>query len=182
VSDLAGLHVYAEADHRLTSRGAVVSHVAVGTSQAGFDAEWRMVYFAFLDGGLLTRGEIFEDANLDAALARFEELNAPTRLPANAASRAYKRLRAMFAARNWDALTDLLDENIRTDDRRRVINAGIRKGRDAALAELSSFIDIGAQTIASDVIATRGDRLALHRWAISIRECSLSSKPTKASA
>jgi hypothetical protein len=56
-----------------------------------------------------------------------------------------------------------LADDIVTDDRRRVVNAGVRFGRDAVLAELSSFVDIGACGISSDVIATRGERLILNR-------------------
>ena len=35
--------VYIEAVHRLSDLGAVVTQVAHGTSQEGFDAEWRMI-------------------------------------------------------------------------------------------------------------------------------------------
>ena len=75
VSDLAGLRTYAESVHRLSDSAAVVTHVAVGTSQSGFDAEWRMVYFATLKDRLINRGEIFEEADLDVATARFDELS-----------------------------------------------------------------------------------------------------------
>ena len=44
--DLApDLSIYIEAVHRLNNLGAVVTHVAHGTSQEGFDAEWRMINF-----------------------------------------------------------------------------------------------------------------------------------------
>ena len=46
-----------------------------GTSRDGFDAEWRMVCFLTHDGGLIDRGEIFEEADLDTAIARFDELH-----------------------------------------------------------------------------------------------------------
>ena len=39
------LNIYIEAVHRLNNLGAVVTHVAHGTSQEGFDAEWRVVTF-----------------------------------------------------------------------------------------------------------------------------------------
>ena len=35
-----------EAVHRLGNFGAVVTHTARGTSQEGFDAEWRLVALA----------------------------------------------------------------------------------------------------------------------------------------
>ena len=55
--------------------GAVVTHVAHGTSQEGFDAEWREIAFSTVEGDLINRCELFDEADLDAALARFEELH-----------------------------------------------------------------------------------------------------------
>ena len=37
------LSLYIEAVHRLTDLGAVITHVAIGTSNEGFDAEWRKI-------------------------------------------------------------------------------------------------------------------------------------------
>ncbi len=62
-----------EAVHRLTDFGVVCSHVAHGVSHDGFDAEWRGIEVQTVDGHLISRCEIFE-ADLDAALARFDEL------------------------------------------------------------------------------------------------------------
>ena len=79
--------IYIEAVHRLSDLGAVVTHVAHGTSQEGFDAEWRLIYLLTVDGDLISRCEIFDEADLDAALARFDELSRPTPRLENAASR-----------------------------------------------------------------------------------------------
>ena len=43
----------------------------------GFDAEWRMINLILLDGDLISRSEMFDEADLDAALARFEQAHAP---------------------------------------------------------------------------------------------------------
>ena len=67
--------LYIETVHRLNNLGAVVTNVAHATSQEGFDAEWRMVLLMTVEGDLINRGEIFDEADLDAALARFEELS-----------------------------------------------------------------------------------------------------------
>ena len=75
------LSIYIEAVHRLSDLGAVVTHVAHGTSQEGFDAEWRMIDVLTVEGDLINRCEIFDEADLDAALARFDELQ-----PASAAA------------------------------------------------------------------------------------------------
>ena len=40
-----------------------------------------------------------------------------------------ERFLADFAARDWDAMPSLLADDFSTDDRRRVVNAGLRRGR-----------------------------------------------------
>jgi hypothetical protein len=64
-----------EAVHRLDDLGAVVTHTAHGTSLEGFDAEWRLVALLMFEGELISRCELFDEADLDAALARFDELD-----------------------------------------------------------------------------------------------------------
>ena len=66
-----------EAVHRLTDLGAVVTQSLSGTSQEGFQAEWRMVDLVTLEGDLMNRSELFDEADLDTALARFDELDRP---------------------------------------------------------------------------------------------------------
>jgi hypothetical protein len=66
-----------EAVHRLTDLGAVVTSAVYGTSQEGFSAEWRMIDLFTVEGDLISRCEIFDEADLDAALARFDELDRP---------------------------------------------------------------------------------------------------------
>ena len=62
-----------------------------GTSQEGFDAEWRTIDLVTVEGDLISRCEIFDEADLDAALARFEELHPPAPRLENAASRVERR-------------------------------------------------------------------------------------------
>jgi hypothetical protein len=64
-----------EAVHRLTSHGAVATEVVTGTSQEGFDAEWREIGLFAFEGDLICRFEMFDESDLDAALARFDELD-----------------------------------------------------------------------------------------------------------
>ena len=77
LNQLPNLHIYIEAVHRLTDLGAVITHVAQGVSQEGFDAEWRMIFIYTVEGNLISRFEFFDEADLDAALARFDELSRP---------------------------------------------------------------------------------------------------------
>ena len=83
--------IYIEAVHRLSDLGAVVTHAAHGTSQEGFDAEWRVIDLLTVDGDLISRCELFDEADLDAALARFDELSRPAPRLENAASRVNDR-------------------------------------------------------------------------------------------
>jgi len=158
--------IHIEAVHRLSDIGGVVTHAAHGTSEEGFDAEWREITVLTVDGDLINRAEIFDEADIDAALARFDELNRPAPQLENAASQVYERIMAYFAARDWDAIKEILAEYISTEDRRRVVNAGLRQGRDAVIAEVSAIAAVGVTKLASEVIATRGGHLVLSRgWA-----------------
>ena len=98
------LNIYIEAVHRLNDLGAVFTYVAHGTSQEGFDAEWRGINMMTVEGDLISRCEVFDEADLDAALARFEQLSRPAPRLENAASQVAERYLAHFAARDWDAM------------------------------------------------------------------------------
>ncbi|ORB72988.1 regulator [Mycobacterium scrofulaceum] len=155
--------IYIEAVHRLSSLGAVITHVAIGTSPDGFDAEWRVTDVVIFEGDRISRSELFDDSDVTAALARFDELSGPVSRPENAATQLRERLQACFAARDWDAMSEILAADISTDDRRRAVNAGAREGRSAVLNEMLATVEIGVESLTADVIATRGDRLALCR-------------------
>ena len=73
--------IYIETVHRLSDLGAVTTHVAKATSREGFDAEWRITSFFIVGGDLVNRYEIFDEADLEAALARFDELQPAAATP-----------------------------------------------------------------------------------------------------
>jgi hypothetical protein len=157
------LKIHSEAVHRISDLGAVVTHVAHGLTSEGFDAEWRMIAIFTVDGDLISRYEMFDEADLDAALARFDDLSRPTRQPENTTTQVFEHFQAYFAARDWDALAGILAEDMCNDDRRRVVGAGKLLGRDTDIAHMRAIADVGAKTIAATVLATRGERLALSR-------------------
>lgn len=101
------VRVYVEAVHRLNELGAVMTHTARGTSQEGFDAEWRTVVVGVTDGDLYHRVEVFDESDLDAALARFEELHRQAPRLQNTASQVSDRFLAHFAARDWGAMAEM---------------------------------------------------------------------------
>ncbi|MFZ1178861.1 MAG: regulator, partial [Mycobacterium sp.] len=155
------INIYVEAVHRLSDFGAVVTHVANGRSREGLDAEWRMIELLTLGGETINRCELFDEADLDAALARFEELHPSTRRPENAASQVDSRFWNYFMARDWPAMAELVAADISIDDRRRVVNAGLRHGLDSHLADMRAIAEVGAVNTTSTVTATRGACLAL---------------------
>ena len=105
-------------------RSGVHRGLAHGTSQEGFDAEWRRINVLTVEGDLINRGEIFDEADLDAALARFEELHPQAPRLENAASQVLERFLAHFAARDWDVMAEMLADDIFTDDRRAAVGGG----------------------------------------------------------
>ena len=68
------LDSHVETVHRLSNLGVVVTHTSLGTSQEGFTAEWREIGLFTVEDDLISRFEVFDEADLDTALARFDEL------------------------------------------------------------------------------------------------------------
>ncbi|MGZ7036323.1 MAG: BTAD domain-containing putative transcriptional regulator, partial [Ilumatobacteraceae bacterium] len=161
------LKIHMETVHRLNDLGAVVTHTAHGLTREGFDAEWRMIAIVTVDGDRISRWEIFDEAELDAALQKLDELNRPVRKLENAASQEFDRFSHYFSVRDWASIAEMLVDDYSADDRRPVVNAGFRRGRDAAISETRAIADSGTTNITSTVIATRGQRLALCRTRVS---------------
>jgi hypothetical protein len=122
-----------------------------------------MIAVLTVDGDLISRCEIFDEADIDAALARFDELSRPLPRLQNTASQVFTRFQAYFAARDWTAMAEILADDMCNDDRRRLVGAGVLHGRDTDIAHMRAIADVGANTITSTVIATRGERLVLIR-------------------
>src|SRR5262249_40220333 len=131
------------------------------TSHGGFDAEWRTLNVLTFEGDMLSRCELFDETDLDAAIARFEELLGPAPRLENAASRVGERILAQFAIRDWDDMADLVADNFCNDDRRRVVGAGVRHGRDALIVDTQATAALFPANVTPNVIATRGNRLVL---------------------
>ena len=77
----------------------MLTHVGTGTSQDGFDAEWRLSTCT-VNGDLIRRSEIFEEADLDAALARFDEIADPKPRFENEATRIGAQLADAYNRRD----------------------------------------------------------------------------------
>ncbi len=111
-----------------------------------------------------TAAEFFDEADLDAALAKFEQLSRPAPRLENAASQVAERFRENFAAGNWDAMAAILADDFSTDDRRRVVGAGVRTGREAQIMNMRAIAGLYNANMTSTDIAVRGERLVLSRY------------------
>ncbi len=118
---------YIEAVHRLSNLGAVVSCAAYATSQEGFDAEWREISILSVDGDLINRGEVFDEADLEAALAKFDELDRPVPPLENSATRTWRRLADAFNRHDVDGFLSLTNAGGRLDDRRKGLSPPMRE-------------------------------------------------------
>ena len=67
-----GIHI--DIVHRPSALGMVFTHAAYGTSAEGFAAEWREAVLLTVEGGLVNRCEMFDETDVQTALARFDEL------------------------------------------------------------------------------------------------------------
>jgi hypothetical protein len=161
---------YVEIVHHLSDVGAVCTHAAQGVSKEGFEAEWRGVDLLTVDGDMVNHCEVFREADLDAALARFEQLTQPAPRLENAASRVAERALGYFATRDWEAISQVLADDVVADDRRRITNAGLRRGRDAEIENWQAAANVGFTNLAATVVATRGGRLTLARLEASGRD------------
>ena len=117
----------------------------------------------------VSRCEIFDEADLDAALARFEELHPQTPRLENAASQVSERFLERFAARDWDAMAEMLADDFFIDDRRPVVSAGVLDGRDAEIANMSAIAELLCTEAALTVVATRGGALPSCAWLLGPR-------------
>src|SRR6185312_2836260 len=111
------------------------TYAAHETALEGLRAEWRGIAVFTVESEMINRTEVFDETDLDAAIARFEQLTLPAPQLENAASRANKRFQERFAARDWAALAQGLADEVSHDDRRPVVGMGLRQGRDAMIAE-----------------------------------------------
>ena len=161
---------YIEAVHRLNNLGAVFTQVLNLSSQEGFDAEWRIVALMTVEGDLVSRAELFDEADLDAAIAKFEQLSCPARRLENTASQIGERFVAYFAAGDWDAMATILADNFSNDDRRRLVGSGVTHGRDAQMATMRTIAEIFSTNVTTNVTAIRGRNLALARLTFSVRD------------
>ena len=130
------------------------------TSTHGFSERWWLQVFTH-DGTVITGMDVFEEGRLAEALARYEELSTPVGdVFENAATRVVHRLFAALNAGRLEEAEASLAPSFRLDDRRAIVGAVIEGD---ALRRVLRYIIEGRGTIRTEVLATRGDHLALAR-------------------
>ena len=161
VPDLA-MHV--ETVHRLTEIGAVVTNRAYGTSKEGFDAEWRMIQVLTVARGRIDHFELFDESDIDAALARLDELGRPVTRLDNFATRKSALIAEAFNRRDADGYLAAFDPNARYDDRRNGLRNEGPVDRAFASGVLVALEDTGTWHLEGEPAAIRGSHLALCRY------------------
>jgi class 3 adenylate cyclase len=136
----------------------------LGTDRTGGGAFERqlLVLRVFGSEGLVTRYEFFGPECAAEALARFDELTAaaPAARFANAATRAGDRRSDAWAAGDWARFAAGFPPGFRVIDRRGI--AQLEIDRDQYVESFRPLFEM-ASSITTEVLATRGDRLALSR-------------------
>jgi hypothetical protein len=154
-----------EAVHRLSSFGAVVTEVVTGTSQEGFDFELREIAIFAFDGDKVCRFEMFDEADLDAALAKFDELDRSAPLLENASTRTWARLVDAYNRRDMSSFLALMTEDTQLDDRRKGLRATI-DGLAVWKNVQHLFQAASSWRLSMEPIAIRGSQLSLTRHCV----------------
>jgi tetratricopeptide (TPR) repeat protein len=148
------------------------------TSGGAFESHFLLLWVFGPDGRVI-HDETFDAERVEQALARFDELvlgdpseyplskgrtkegSPPTPRIENAATRAIDRLNDAWEAHDWKRLAALFPADFRGSDRRRMVQLDL--DRDQYLEFIRMLFEISWSRPESEVLATRGARLALYR-------------------
>jgi hypothetical protein len=155
----------------LTDVGVVVTHTAYGTSPDGLCADWRIVFIFTIEGDLLNHCELFDETDIDTALARFDELNQQVPQLENAATRTWARVADAFNRRDLTGFLALHDG--RYEDRRKGLRNEGAVNLEFARAVL--FEAPKGWRMETESLAIRGHRLALAR--VRLRDTNEADRP-----
>jgi ketosteroid isomerase-like protein len=149
----------------LRSSVLLLRFVNSGTARVGGGSyERRFLYLGvFGPDGLLARLELFEPDREAEALARFDELTAEAPEPrfANAASRFFDAFARCWHARDWQGVVAVYAPTIRLIDRRSLMGMDLEGSE--FIANLQVMFEMGVNRWHGELLATRGERLALFR-------------------
>ena len=108
------------------------------------------------------RWHFYDLDQLDEARACYDRLRPdPLRIPPNAATRAVERCRDACVAGDWGRFAALFPPGFHLVERRRMVQLEI--DREQYLESFRPFFEMTSSAPADEVLATRGDRVALCR-------------------
>ena len=145
------ISIYTETVHRLSELGAVVTHISHGDLARGLRR--RVADDRHLHGRRRSASAAAKCSTRQTSTPRSRGSKNCSRRHRGWKTRQAKRmsgLHACFAARDWDAMAEVSADDIFHDDRRRVVGAGLREGRDAVIAECAALAEIGVKRITFD--------------------------------
>ncbi|MFI5315625.1 MAG: nuclear transport factor 2 family protein [Myxococcota bacterium] len=134
-----------------------------GTREGGA-FEIPLVSVSVLDAEGTTRAlHLFDLEQLGEARALYDALQRSPSAPRieNGATRSLERLRQAWMARDWDGVAASLAPGFRQIDRRPMMQLDL--DRDQFLAFMREVYDMSSSRLESEVLATRGARLAVAR-------------------
>jgi hypothetical protein len=162
VTEELGVRSEMRADHLRIAPHAALSALTWHGTRDGGAFETPLIGVLSHDGRRFHTWEIFDPEQIDAALARFDELTAdPARRFENAATRSVDRFERLWRAGDWEGVAELLAPDYRSSDRRKA--AQVEVDREHYLAGLRWVLAVAPSGHTSELLATRGDRLALYR-------------------
>src|SRR6185295_4922820 len=142
-----------------------------GTYAGGaFENLWAVLVELDADGRG-RRVDVWEAEQLPQARARFDEIAAPATATApfeNAASRAWREVIAALQQRDVERFAALHPPAFRYRDHRRLVQLDL--DRDGYLAFARPLLEMRSTSAAIELLATRGERLALVRPTLAIAD------------
>jgi ketosteroid isomerase-like protein len=165
-ADDLGVYADMRTDHvpRISARAGLHVATSFGTMDGGaFELPFVSVYTH--DGRRFHSSELFDLERYDEALARYETLAGESGAHfANAATRSYDEFGRCWRARDWAGVVACFAPDARLVDRRAI--TGVDLEGDAFFASFRVAFEDPSACWRAELLATRGDRLALYREAI----------------
>ena len=160
----------------LRADALLVRRTVMGELNASGDRYRRrpIALWVFGANGRVTHWEQFDGDQRAEALARFEELAAPpapARLVENAATRSLDQFARAWAARDWEALRSGFATGYVNSDRRTVVQ--LEFDLEQHLGFQRPLFEMKSSRVAAEILATRGDRLALSRMRTEVAHGSI---------
>ncbi len=157
----------------LTGRWSLTVTVWTGSETEGAFEIPAVAVTGFDSSGHTERVDLYDLDQLDEARARFAELTtAPRALRIeNGATRSLARMESAWEARDWDTVAALYAPGFWQSDRRRLIL--LELGRRQAIEGLRATWDMRWSRLTSEVLATRGGRLALARVLVEVADADM---------